>query len=87
MTQTIKRFQARRNDFEHGGASKTSVTFEPFVIQTSNLQFWKWQAKSQKYGGAMAPWLHMFRRAWKDDPTLWCFAIDFVKAQKTLQIS
>ena len=30
--------QARRNDFEHGGASKTSVTFQPFVIQTFNSQ-------------------------------------------------
>ena len=47
--------QGRRNGFEHGGDSETLVTFEPFVVQTSNLQFWKWQAKSQNM---MEPWLH-----------------------------
>ena len=33
------------------GDSKTLVTFEPYIIQTSNLQFWKWQAKSQNMVG------------------------------------
>ena len=47
--------QARRNGFENGGASETPVTFKPLVVQTSNLQFWKWQAKSQNM---VEPWLH-----------------------------
>ena len=38
----IKAMQGRRNGFEHGGDTKPPVTFEPFIVQTSNLQFWKW---------------------------------------------
>ena len=34
--------QGRRNGFEHGGDSEPPVAFEPFIVQTSNLQFWKW---------------------------------------------
>ena len=30
--------QARRNGFEHSRDSKIFVTFEPFMVQTSNLQ-------------------------------------------------
>ena len=43
--------QARRNGFEHGGDSKYTITFEPFIAQTSNLQFLKWQVKSQNMVG------------------------------------
>ena len=43
--------QGRRNGFEHAGDSKTPVTFEQFAGQTSNLQFLKWQAKSQNMVG------------------------------------
>ena len=31
--------QTRRNGFEYGGEGKTPITFQPFVVQTSNLQF------------------------------------------------
>ena len=30
--------QGRRNGFEHGGDGEPSVTFEPFMVQISNLQ-------------------------------------------------
>ena len=46
-----ERSQGRRNGFEHGGDSELHITFEPFVVQTSNLQFWKWQAESQNIVG------------------------------------
>ena len=49
--QKIASIQARRNGFEHGGDSKYTITFEPFILQTSNLQFWKWQIKSQNMVG------------------------------------
>ena len=42
---------ACQNGFENGGASETPVTFKPLIAQTSNLQFWKWQAKSQNMVG------------------------------------
>ena len=35
-------FHGRWNGLEHGGDCKTPVTFEPFIVQTSNLQFRKW---------------------------------------------
>ena len=50
--------QARWNGFEHTGDGKTPVTFKPFVVQTSNLQFWKWEAK---YRHMVEP--YMLRRA------------------------
>jgi len=49
--------QAHRNGFEYGGAGKTPITFYPFDVHTSKLQFWKWQTKSQNM---VEPWLHGF---------------------------
>ena len=43
--------QGRRNGFKNGGDHKSLITFLPFVIQTSNLQFWKWQDNSQNMVG------------------------------------
>ena len=34
--------QGRQNGLEHGGDSEPPITFQPFMVQTSNLQFWKW---------------------------------------------
>ena len=48
--------QARRNGFEYGGDNKTPVIFKPFVIQTSQSQFWIWNAKFQNVvEGSIAP--------------------------------
>ena len=65
--------QGRRNGLEYGGDNKNSVTFEPFVLPTSNLQFKKWQVKSQNmvgtspyvpiYSGGPVYWLETQLRA------------------------
>ena len=43
---------------------RTPVTFEPFNLQISNLQFWKWLGQIQIYGGDQSPCPNTFRQAW-----------------------
>ena len=56
--------QGRRNGFEHDGDSETPVTFEPFIVQASNLQ--EMIDQIPKYGGDQSPCPHTFRWACMD---------------------
>ena len=42
--------QCPRNGFEHGGESKKPVTFETFVLHTSNFQFFEISRDIPNYG-------------------------------------
>ena len=54
------KLQIKSQIFEHGRDSKTFVTFKLSVVKTSNLKFWRWQAKSQN---RVEPRLHLFEQA------------------------